>query len=107
MARRLVGYDRYHTQQQVDQLNALYEVYRLYVNHFLPVSKLREKVRAGSRVKRIFDEPQTPFQRLLDSAQVSEPQKANLRAVHARLDVVKLKQQIDHMIARIPASKIG
>jgi hypothetical protein len=38
--RRLVGYGRYNTPKQVAQLNALYRVYRLYFNHFLPVTKL-------------------------------------------------------------------
>ncbi len=38
--RRLVGYGRYDTPKQVAQLNALYRVYRLYFNHFLPLTKL-------------------------------------------------------------------
>ncbi len=97
VVRRLVGYGRFDTQQQVNQLNALYAVYRLYVNHFLPVTKLQRKVREGSHVKKIYDAPKTPYQRVLDSAQVSESVKAKLRAEHATLDVVKLKQQIDQM----------
>ena len=105
VARRLVGYDRYDTPKQVTQLNALYAVYRLYTNHFLPVTKLQTKVRAGSRVKKIFDAPQTPYQRVLDALDVSDSAKAKLRATHAALDVVTLKQQIDDLIARIPASK--
>jgi len=76
----------------------------LYTNHFLPVTKLISKVREGSRVKRSFDEPQTPYQRVLDSPHVSDEARTNLRATHATLDVVNLKQQIDHLIARIPAS---
>ena len=107
VARRLVGYDRYNSPKQVAQLNALYEVYRLYTNHFLPVTKLINKVRDGSRLKRMFDEPRTPYQRVLDAPEVSDEHKAKLRAMHAKLDVVELKQQIDHMIARIPASKVG
>ncbi len=105
VARRLVGYDRYDTTKQVAQLNALYAIYHLYTNHCLPVVKLIEKVRVGSRVKRIFDEPRTPYQRLLDSPQLNDEAKANLRAVHATLAVVNLKQQIDGLLARIPASQ--
>jgi hypothetical protein len=97
VVRRLVGYGRFDTQHQVDQLNALYAVYRLYVNHFLPVTKLQQKVRVGSRVKKVYDAPKTPYQRVLDSPEVSESVKAKLRAEHATLDVVKLKQQIDRM----------
>lgn len=97
VVRRLAGYGRFDTLRQVNQLNELYAVYRLYVNHFLPVSKLQQKVREGSRVKKIYDAPKTPYQRVLDSADVSASVKAQLRAEHATLDVVKLKRQIDQM----------
>ncbi len=60
VVRRLVGYRRFHTRRQVDLLNQLYGRYRLYVNFFLPVMKLQEKVRVGSHVKKVYDRPQTP-----------------------------------------------
>lgn len=103
--RRLVGYGRYDTQHQVNQLNALYAVYRLYVNHFLPIQKLVAKVRKGSKVKRIFDAPETPYQRVLDSAQVSEEAKRKLRTVHASLDVVELKHQLDALLGELTPTK--
>ncbi len=105
VSRRLVGYDGYDTPKQIDQLNTLYEVNRLYTNHFLPVTKLIRKVREGSQVKRIFDEPQTPYQPVLDSPHVSAEAEAKPRAIDAKLDLVKLKQQIDHLIVCIPASR--
>ena len=97
VVRRLVGYGRFDTQSQVNQLNAVYAVYRLYINHFLPVTKLQQKIRTGSRVKKIYDAPKTPYQRVLDAPEVSKSVKAKLRAEHATLDVVKLKKQIDRM----------
>ncbi len=105
VVRRLVGYLRYDTPHQVDQLNALYAVYRLYVNHFLPVTKLIGKVHDGHRSKKLFDAPKTPYQRVLDSAQVSDAEKTALRAIHARLDVVELKRQIDQMMDELVPSK--
>ncbi|MCL5997204.1 MAG: hypothetical protein M1546_14290 [Chloroflexi bacterium] len=104
--RRMVGYDRYETPKQVRQLNALYDLCSVYTNHFLPVNKLMAKRRDGSRLKRIFDDPKTPYQRVLDSPDVSPKVKAKLRATHAALDVVKLKQQIDAAIDAIPPSKV-
>jgi hypothetical protein len=105
--RRLVGDARYDTQRQVDQLNAIYAVYRLYVNHFLPVTKLVSKVRQGSKVKKIYDAPKTPYQRVLDSAEVGEPEKRKLRAVHAKLDVVQLRRDLDKMLDTLKPSKTG
>jgi hypothetical protein len=98
VVRRLVGSLRYDTQRQVDQLNALYAVYRLYVNHFLPVTKLVRKVRQGRRVKKIYDDPKTPYQRVLDSPLVGKPQKRQLRAIHAHLDVVELRRELDRKL---------
>jgi hypothetical protein len=103
--RRLVGYGRYETQRQVQQLNALYAVYRLYVNHFLPVQKLVSKVREGSKVKKVYDDPKTPYQRVLDSPQVNRKDKRKLRALHAKLDVVELKRQIDELMETLTPSK--
>jgi hypothetical protein len=105
VVRRLVGYGRYETQKQVNQLNALYAMYRLYVNHFLPVQKLVTKVRDGRKVKKIYDDPKTPYQRVLDSSQVSPKDKRKLRAIHATLDVVKLKRQIDELMEALTPSK--
>ena len=38
---------------------------RLYTNFFLPVMKLQEKVRSGSKLSRRYDAPLTPYKRLL------------------------------------------
>lgn len=103
--RRLVGYGRYETQRQVSQLNALYGVYRLYVNHFLPVQKQVAKVREGSRVKKIYDAPKTPYQRVLDSDPVSQEAKRKLRAVHAQLKVVELRRQLDQLLEHLNPSQ--
>ncbi len=103
--RRLVGYDRYDTHRQVHQLNTLYAVYRLYVNHFIPLTKQIDKVREGSKVKHVFDAPRTPYQRVLDSPQVSKDAKRKLRAIHAKLDVVQLRRQMDEMLDELMPSQ--
>lgn len=103
--RRLVGYGRYDTPQQVAQLNALYKVYRLYFNHFLPLTKLLQTEYHGSRVKKIYDAPKTPYQRVLDSPEVSEAAKAKLRREHAKLDVVLLKRELDRQLAALKPTR--
>jgi hypothetical protein len=95
--RRAVGYHRYHTPPQLDLLNRLYAVMHFCVNFFLPVTKLKEKSRVGSKVKKRHDKPQTPYARVLASPQVSEDHKALLRETYALLDLVYLRQQIDSL----------
>jgi hypothetical protein len=75
----VAGYARYDTEGEVKALNDLYDVYRLYVNFFLPSAKLISKTRNGAKVKKSYDTPKTPCQRLLDSEHVAEEVKSNLR----------------------------
>jgi len=106
VVRRLVGYDRFDTPKQVRQLNVLYEHYRLYVNFFLPVTKLSGKERVGSRLKRTFDDPKTPYQRLLDSPDVPGAAKAALRKTYNSLDAVKLHREILRLDKMLVASTL-
>jgi hypothetical protein len=85
----------------------VFAAYRLYVNHFLPVQKLISKTRDGSKVKKVYDVPRTPYQRALDSPTVSGAAKRKLRAVHQNLDLVELKQQLDRLADAIRPSPVG
>jgi hypothetical protein len=98
--RRFVGDLRYDTPAQLAWLNQLYERWHLYLNFFIPGMKSKEKVRTGSKVKRVYDEPQTPFARVLASADVSAKIKTQLRAQYRRLDVVQLKE-IDELVDQL------
>ena len=60
VVRRHVGYLRLQTEQEVALLNQLYDRLRLLVNFFYPSQKLVAKTRQGARVRRVYDDPQTP-----------------------------------------------
>jgi hypothetical protein len=104
VVRRFVGDLRYDTPAQVTLLNQLYEVLHLYINFFMPVVKLQEKIRHASKVTRKYDKPSTPYQRVLASPHVAAKVKAQLRTQYAQLDVVQLRQQLDALIAQLWAS---
>ena len=97
VVRRAVGYYRYDTPQQWDLLDRLYAVMHFYVNFFLPVTKLKEKVRIGSKVKKTYQDPQTPYARALACPEVSEEEKAQLRETYEMLNLVDLRRQIDQL----------
>jgi hypothetical protein len=99
--RRAVGYYRYDTPEQLDLLNKLYTPLQLYVNFFLPVMKLKEKVRLGSKVKRVYDDPQTPYARVLASPHASEEEKAELREAYGYLDLLSLRRRIDQLLDQL------
>ena len=95
VVRRAVGYYRYDTPEQLALLNRLYALLHWYTNFFLPVMKLKEKVQVGSKKKRVYDDPQTPYARTLASPDVSDADKAQLRETYRFLDLVSLRTQID------------
>ncbi len=88
--RNWVGYGRYDTQVQVDTLNELYELLRLYTNFFLPVMKLKKKIRIGSKIKKVHDKAATPYRRILRAKDVSKEVKDKLRAQYKSLSLLPL-----------------
>ena len=97
VVRRAVGYWRYDNPEQLALLNTLYARLHLCVNFFLPVMKLEERVRMGSRVKRVYDDPVTPYARMLASDHVSEEGKAELREAYGYLNLIDLRRRIDEL----------
>jgi hypothetical protein len=67
-----------------------------FTNHFKPTFKLLEREKKAGKTKRIYEPtPKTPYQRLLESADISEAKKRELRAQHANLDPFELKKNIE------------
>ena len=85
---------RYDTEEELAILNELYDVLRLYNNFFLPQMKLLEKTRVGSKVTKRYDEPRTPYRRLLENPDVDELTKKKLKRQYAKLNPAELKRKI-------------
>jgi len=77
VVRQTVGYQRFDTAAELIGLKQLYTTLRLYTNFFQPTMKLKSKERCGSRVKKSYHAPQTPYQRVLACAAVSAADKRN------------------------------
>lgn len=101
VVRRAVGYARYEGSGQLRLLNELYAELRLYSNFFQPVMKLIGKERTGAKVKKTYDRPRTPYQRLLDSSALSKPAKQHLRTQYAGLNLAELKRNIVRLQGRL------
>ncbi|MFH0984130.1 MAG: integrase [Candidatus Omnitrophota bacterium] len=100
--RQWLAYGRFENPKIVPALNDLYRnEWRLFLNFFLPSTKLVEKKRVGSKIVKRHDKPLTPYRRTLNSEFVSESNKAALRTMAKNLNPFKLKRTIDEKIARI------
>jgi hypothetical protein len=100
--RRVIGYLRFETEEERELLNDLYRhELRLYINFFLPSGKLISKQRVGSKVKRIYDKPKTPYHRILERNDVDPANKRKLRAIYDELNPFELKRRIDDKLAKL------
>ena len=97
VVRRAVGYNRYDTPHQLNLLDRLYAVMHFYVNFFLPSMKLKEKIRVGSKYKKTYDVPRTPYAQVLACPELSEEQKAQLHETYKVLSLVNLRRQINQL----------
>jgi hypothetical protein len=94
--RQVLGYQRLEKPEAVPLINALYkETWGPLHNFFLPSAKLVEKQREGSRWVRRHDRPQTAYQRLVSSGQLSKKQARRLREEYEALDPFALAQQTE------------
>jgi len=100
--RKTLGYLRYDTDKELNLINSLHEKeLRLYKNFFSPVMKLIKKERVAAKVKRKYDTPQTPYQRLIKSGQISEDEKKKLEALYLTLNPAELKRRIEEKTHRL------
>jgi len=101
--RHWLGYGRYNTLEQLEMINGLYRnELRLFNNFFRPVMKIKSKEKVNNSVcRKIYDKAQTPYQRLIDSNQISDDQKQELKELYLSLNPVELKTKIDLKLNKI------
>lgn len=97
--RKLVGYCRYDTQEQVALLNRLYQIEDIISNFFIPSQKLIEKTkdRKGRVVRKKHDRAKTAYQRLLADKGVNDKVKQQLTEIYNGLNLVKLRKETDKL----------
>src|SRR2546422_7060191 len=102
--RKLIGWDRYDSAAAVALLNDLYRHKPpQMLNLFQPPVKLRSKKREGSRLQRVYDQPQTPLDRLRACRGVDRAKVNELLRRRATTDPFELARIIEKKIDRIAA----
>jgi hypothetical protein len=94
VVRRMVGHHRFSGVVAGQALAHLYQAARLYVNYSQPSFKLRKKIRDRAKIKRCYDPPATPCDRLLKQPAVDGQIKEKLRSQLKQLDPVGLLHRI-------------
>jgi hypothetical protein len=101
--RKLMGYVRYDSAAALAAMNAVYADLRLLQNLFLPSVKLQRKERIGARLRRHYDAPQTPLERVRVCPQADPVKVAALVRQRDRLDPFALAARIDDQLAQVYA----
>lgn len=97
--RQFIGYDRIESKAATEILDELYRNYWCpFLNFFMPTFKLIRKERVGSKIKKKYETPKTPFERLLQSSVLSKEQKARLTKTYESLDPFELKLLIEEKL---------
>lgn len=97
--RQLFGYDRVDDPALVPLMNEIYRAYwNPLQNYFTPVLKLKSKERIGGFMKKVYDDPKSPYKRLLESNYVPEEEKAKLKDTFNTKNPIFLKKEMDKKI---------
>jgi hypothetical protein len=99
--RKVVGYRRFDNTTELRLLNEIYGVLRLYKNFFLPTIKLASKTRVDGRIKRTYDVPRTPYERLMGSRQIDRTTKQELRRIYETLNPAELHRRLEELRGRL------
>lgn len=98
VVRKTVGYARHDTDEELALLNEIYIHLRRYTNFFQPTMKLTKKIRIGSKVKKNYDRPRTPYQRLMDCPSISKAAKRKLKAEYESINPAALKRTLTRLV---------
>ena len=100
--RSVVGYCRYDTEIELNLINDIYRnELRLYKNFFQPVIRIKEKTRINGKIHRKYEEAKTPYQRVLESEEISQEKKDELTKIYDKLNPAELKRNLDKKLSKL------
>ncbi|MGI8491281.1 MAG: integrase catalytic domain-containing protein [Acidimicrobiales bacterium] len=99
--RELVGYLRFDTDAELEVLNQIWELDRHFTNYLLAQQKLVHKQRHGAKVTKRYDRAQTPFERAMVRAELTDRDRARLRRTMRSVRPGALSRSIAELTTRL------
>lgn len=101
IVRQYLGYNRFESPDLTEKLNDIYtQEWRLLMNFFRPATKLIAKQRIDAKIKKIYDKPKTPYQRIMESKHISRKNKTELTQFFRTLNPFRLQNIMENKIKR-------
>lgn len=94
LVRQYFGELRLETAELIAAGNRLYEQMWIYYNLFQPVMHLKTKTMEGDKVRRTWDEAQTPYERLTATGGLSQQHQQRLQALYEQTNPLHLREEI-------------
>lgn len=95
--RQLFGYDRFEFRELTGVMDQIYSIQNQIQNFFIPQFKLKSKIRVGAKIKKKYDKPITPYERILNDPKTVDSVKRVLQAKYASLryfDLMSKKEEL-------------
>jgi hypothetical protein len=99
--RNYVGYRRFDTPAEHQALAGVYAALCPLLNYFLPTGKLIDKQRVGSRVRKVYDQPMSPYQRLMASPSLPKEAKEELTRRCQSYNPVLLQEEVHRAVSAL------
>jgi hypothetical protein len=97
--REPVGYLRYDTPSELELLNQIWDLARVFTNYLLPQQKLVSRTRRGAKVTKKHDSSKTPHRRAIEHKKMRKRPIITLNAAFKRIKPAALSKQIlDHTV---------
>jgi hypothetical protein len=102
IVRKSVGYYRFDTDEETAALAEVYAYLCPLVNFWYPSIKIigKEKLENG-KLKKQYDTPKTPYQRLLESPDISDTVKDKLRLMASQINPVTQKRLENRALVKL------
>ena len=93
-----VGYSRFSSEPAQQALAEVWKWAMPLLNNFHPSMRQVSKKRVGGKVRKQYDRPQTPYQRLIDSPDLPQSAKVALAQQRITLNLIDLKINLENAV---------
>ena len=105
--RELIGYGRFMSNKAYDLINKIYLLDDLYVNFFIPCRRIikKEYDKRTGKTRKIYDEPQTPYQRVVSHFGKETQRCKELSTIYEALDPWELHEEREKLLRQLSRLK--
>ena len=96
--RNIFGNVRIEDPTLIPLMNEIYDVWGKLHNYFMPQMKLISKDKVGSKTRKKYDKPKTPYQRLMESHHVNQEVKDRLTKEKSKLNPFELQSELQEKL---------